>query len=218
MEQISVLLVDDHPLVREVMSDRLQREPGFSVLGAAASADAAVGMASEHRPDVVVMNIDMPGLNCFEAARRITSAQPAVRLIFLSAFVTDHYIAQALAVGALGYVTKAAPTETIIEAIRKVAANTAYFSHEVRTRLVIDFGKKRLSLKRARTKASQLTPREMHVLSYVARGLSGKEIARLMYVSEKTVESHRSNLMEKLAIHDRVKLTRFAIREGIVTV
>ena len=218
MEPIGILLVDDHPLVRDAMSACLQREPDFVVLGAVASADDAVVMASEHRPDVVVMNIDMPGLNCFEGARRITLAQPTVRLIFLSAFVTDHYIAQALAVGALGYVTKAAPTETIIKAIRKVAANTAYFSDDVRTRLVIDSGKTCLSLKRARTKVSLLTQREMQILGYVARGLAGKEIARLMCISVKTVESHRTHLMDKLTIHDRVKLTRFAIREGIVTV
>ncbi len=80
MEPIGILLVDDHPLVRDAMSARLQREPGLSVLGTAASADDAVAMASEHRPDVIVMNIDMPGLNCFEGARRITSAQPTVRL------------------------------------------------------------------------------------------------------------------------------------------
>lgn len=218
MEQIGILLVDDHAFVRDALSVCLQQEPGFTLLGAVASADDAVGMASKHRPDVVVMDIDMPGLNCFEGARRITSVQPTVRLLFLSAFITDHYIAQALAVGALGYVTKAVPIETIIAAIRKVAANTAYFSDEVCTRLIIDFGKKRLSLNHARTKASLLTQREMHVLAYVARGLSGKEIARLMCISKKTEENHRTNLMKKLAIHDRVELTRFAIREGIVAV
>lgn len=217
MAHVRILIVDDHALVRDALGNRMQREPGFTVVGTAATADEAVGLASEHCPDVIVMNIDMPGLNCFDGARRITSAQPDVRLIFLSAYVTDNYIAQALAVGALGYLTKAEPTETIIAAIRDVAANKAYFSDEVRARIVVDSGETRLSLKGARTKASVLTPRETQILGYVARGLSTKKIARLLYVSERTVDNHRTNLMNKLAIHDRVDLTRFAIREGIAT-
>lgn len=218
MEQIGILLVDDHPLVRDAMSERLRRESGLAILGAAASADEAVRMASELRPDVVVMDIEMPGLDCFEGARKIMSAQPSVRLIFLSALMTDNYIAQALAAGALGYLTKTEPIETIIAAIRDVARNKAYFSDEVRDRIVIESGMRRPSLKLGRIRASMLTPRETTVVAYVARGLSGKEIARLMCISVKTVENHRTNIMTKLAIHDRVKLTRFAIREGIVTV
>ena len=121
-----------------------------------------------------------------------------------------------MAVGALGYLTKAAPIETIITAIRKVAANTAYFSEEVRTRLIIGSGKESLSLRRAKTKASQLNHRETQVVGYVARGLSGKENAKLMCPRVRTVENHRTNLMKKLDIHKVSGLVRFAIRSGLV--
>ncbi|MCG3130105.1 MAG: Oxygen regulatory protein NreC [Phycisphaerae bacterium] len=214
MNPIRVLVADDHTLVKSMLAERLQREPDIKVVATAGRADEAFDLVLAHSPDVVVMDIDMPGLICFDAARRMLASRPNTRILFLSAFTHDHYIEQALAVGALGYITKTEPADTIISAVRNVANNLSHFSDAVRERIVQ--GPSGLSLaSRPQTRASQLTPREIEVVRYIARGLSKKEIAQLMNLSIKTVDKHTCNLMDKLDIHDRVELARFAIREGL---
>ncbi|MHC4342715.1 MAG: response regulator, partial [Planctomycetota bacterium] len=207
-------MVDDHALVRETLSERLGREEAFEVVGAASTADEGIRLARDHRPDVILMDIEMPGMVSFDAAREILTAQPDVRIIFLSAYLHDRYIEDALKVGALGYLTKADPPERVVEAIHEVAANRAFFSEGVRDRIVFEANRPKL-VGKGYSRASTLTPRELEVLRYVARGLSKKEIAGLLHVTVKTVEKHSDNLMRKLDIHDRVELARFAIREGL---
>ena len=213
-QRISLLLVDDHALIREMLGDRLAGEPGMSVVGAASNADDAVTDAVTLKPDIILMDIDMPGLLCFDAARMIQTQCPDTRIIFLSAFFHDRYVEQALAVKAAGYVTKSESPELVIQAIRAVANGGSYFSPQVQARIVVDSDGTRLAQKR-RTRASTLSPRELEVLRYVARGLSQKEVAEIMHLSAKTVHCHCANLMTKLDIHDRVELARFAIREGL---
>ena len=213
-QNVRILLVDDHALVRDMLQQRLETESFFEVVGTGSSAEEGMQLALELRPDVILMDIDMPGLTCFEAARRILAALSDVRIIFLSAYTHDHYIEEALSVGALGYLTKGDPPEKIVEAIREVIESRACFSQEVQDRIVIDAGRARLK-PRAKTRASTLTPREVEVLRYIAKGYTKKQIAPLLHVSVKTVEKHSGNLMHKLAIHDRVSLARFAIREGL---
>ena len=215
MTSVRILLVDDHALMREMLSVHLAQEPSFDIVGTAANAGEAIELAIERRPNVVVMDIDMPGLSCFDAARRIAAAQPEVRFVFLSAYTHDRYIEQALAVGALGYVAKTEPPDKIVAAIRAVADKKAYFSEEVQARIVLDADRPRLA-PRGKSRMSTLTPRELEVLQYVSRGLAKKEIAGMMNISLKTVEKHSDNLMRKLSVHDRVELTRLAIREGLV--
>lgn len=214
-ENIKVMLVDDHALVRGALAERLGREAGLFVVGCADDAENALHMAAETRPDVIVMDIDMPGLSCFDAARQISEALPRAALIFLSAFCNDRYIGQALQVRARGYLTKGEPPESLIAAIREVAAGGAYYSPEVQSRIVITGSGVSLA-SRPVSRASTLTPRELEVLQYLARGLRKKDIAGAMKLSVKTIERHSENLMTKLAIHDRVELTLFAIREGLV--
>ncbi len=214
MNPIRILVVDDHALVRSMLADRLNREPGLEVAGAASTADEAFDLVLKTSPDVVLMDIDMPGLICFDAARRMTAARPSTRILFLSAFTHDHYIEQALSVGALGYITKTEPPDVIVSAIRKVSENISYFSEAVRSRIVHDERGVRLAAP-PQTRASKLTSREVEVVRYLARGLSKKEIAHVMHLSIKTVDKHTCNLMDKLDIHDRVELARFAIREGL---
>jgi DNA-binding NarL/FixJ family response regulator len=212
--QIKVLIVDDHALVRQAVGQCLQNQRNIDVVGSAGDADEAIELALEHRPHIILMDIDMPGLNCFDAVRRITSMAPHVKVIFLSAFSHDRYIEQALSVRANGYLSKHETTEKIVEAIREVAAGRAYFSEQVRSRLVIDADGVHLQSASA-TRASTLSPRELEVLRYVAAGLSKKEIASTMHISVKTVENHTASVMTKLEIHDRVGLARYAIREGL---
>ncbi|MGB2985201.1 MAG: response regulator transcription factor [Phycisphaerae bacterium] len=196
------------------LAERLQREPGLAVVGTASTADEAIDKAIECHPDVVLMDIDMPGLICFDAARRITALQPDARIIFLSAFLHDHYIDQALRAKARGYLTKREPPETVVAAILEVASGGAYFSEEIRSRIVVETGGTKLA-ERSASLISILTTRETETLRYIAKGLAKKEIAATMGVSVKTVDRHATNLMSKLDIHDRVELARFAIREGI---
>lgn len=212
---LRILLVDDHALVRNMLAQRLEQDAEFTVVGTADNAEQGLAQAIEHQPQVVLMDIDMPGMICFEAAKKISQVLPDVRMIFLSAYTHDHYIDQALKVGAMGYLTKGEPPERVIEAIRDVWNNRAFFSDEVRQRIVLDANEARLAPDAKITRASTLTPREIEVLRYIARGLAKKEIAGVMHVSVKTVEKHTDNLMHKLDIHDRVDLARFAIREGL---
>jgi len=210
---VRILLVDDHHLLRDALAERLNRHPGFEVAGQAADGDEAVEVARDEQPDVVLLDIDMPGTFSFDAARRIRDELPRTHIVFLSAFSTDGFIEQALAVGARGYLTKTEPPDRMIEAIAEVMSGGVYFSRAVKERLIIDHDGVSLS---GVTRSSLLTRRELEVLRYVARGWTKKQIAKSMAIAVKTVENHVRNLMEKLGLHDRVMLARFAIREGVV--
>ena len=211
---VRIVVADDHALVRGALAERLRREPEFEVVGTAGTADEAIELAMQLQPHVVLMDIDMPGLICFDAARTMMTTSPEVRVIFLSAFIHDWYIEQALAVKARGYITKREPPERVVSAIREVAAGGAFFSDEVRSRLVVDSSGAKLA-EESKSRASTLTSREVEVLRYIAKGLSKKEVAQTMHLSVKTIDRHCANLMQKLDIHDRVELARFAIREGL---
>lgn len=217
MKEISVLLVDDHALVRDSLANWLRAEEGITVVGEVGTADEAVAMAIQHQPDIVLMDIDMPGLLSFEAARIIRMRSERTRIVFLSAFSSDRYIEDALVAEAAGYITKTQPPEAVVKAVRSVAAGGVYFSPEIQRRIVVDSGGARLG-REGKTRVSALTPRELEVLRYLARGLSKKQIAGTMHLSVKTVDNHSASLMAKLDIHDRVELARFAIREGLAEV
>jgi DNA-binding NarL/FixJ family response regulator len=213
-ESIKVLLADDHTLLRRAVGRVLHETPSIAVVAEVGNADDAIAAALRYQPNVVVLDIDMPGIASFDAARTITARVPNARILFLSAFTHDRYIEAALAAGALGYLSKNEPPEKVVEAIRAVAVGQCYFSPEVQSRLVIDSDG--VHLGQSTSRASLLTNREMEVLRYIARGLSKKEIAKTMHLSVKTVENHSASIMSRLDIHDRVELTRFAIREGLI--
>jgi len=211
---VSVLLIDDHALLRETLRERLSREDDLRVVATADDAGEGIKLAAAHRPDVVLMDIDMPGQSCFEAANQIKRSQPGVSIIFLSAFFHDRYIESALAAQASGYITKDEHPDIIVRALRSAAEDVAYFSPKVQERLVIGEGGVKLA-GAGKSRGSLLTQRELQVLRHLARGLPKKEVAQVMHVSVKTVSRHTENLMEKLDIHDRVELARYAIREGL---
>jgi DNA-binding NarL/FixJ family response regulator len=212
LKVLKILLVDDHASYRELLFERLRGEIDLDVVGMAKDGDEALALAKGEQPDLIVFDVDMPGLNCFDAARRIRSHLSDVRLMFLSAFAYDHYIEQALSVGALAYLTKSESADRIVDAIRNAAQDRSTFSPEVRERIILDAKGAHLL---ETSKASVLTQREKEVLGYIARGLSKKEIASVMKVGVKTVEKHAENLMSKLGIHDRVELALYAVREGL---
>lgn len=215
--RISILLADDHAMVRQLLGKRLEAELDMFVAAAVGNADEAITEAIRLKPDIILMDIDMPGLSCFEAARTIRAQCPDTRIIFLSAFYHDRYIEQAMVVQAWGYITKSEPEDSVVKAIRKVSADVAYFSPEVKARIVVDSRGARFA-RQARSRVSILTEREMEVLRYLARGMAKKEIAHTMHISVNTVNRHTTSLMSKLDIHDRVELARYAIREGLADV
>jgi len=211
---IRVLVVDDHALVRCAIAEQLQHESDLTVVACARNGEEAILLAREHAPDVVVLDIDMPGMVGFDAARMIKEERPATQIVFLTAFLHDRYIEQALQVKAMGYVTKREAISTLVHAIREVAAGGAYFSPDVQARMVIDGDNVTLP-DHSRSRLSTLTSREIEILRYIAQGLPKKDIAGALQLSPKTVDRHTENLMHKLDLHDRVELTRFAIREGL---
>lgn len=213
---ITVLVSDDHPLLREMLCRRLNEEPGIEVVACTASADEAIVKVESLKPDIAIMDIEMPGLSAFEAARQMRHTSPSTKIIYLSAFVQDGYIQNALEAQASGYLTKSEEPDEVVQAVRSVANGFTSFSPEVRSRLVLDGDGVRLH-NQVYTRAHLLTKRELEILGYLARGMAKKEVARILSISVKTVGSHTTHIMEKLDIHDRVELARFAVREGLVT-
>jgi len=212
---IGVVLADDQALVRDMLAVRLGRESDLRVLGAVADAAAAVAAVRQEGVQVVVLDIDMPGLSPFDATRQIHQGSPGVRVLFLSGFVSDRHVERVLEVEAAGFVSKTEPPEAVVSAVRAVARGGVYFSPEVRARLVVDRDGVRLG-RPGGARLSLLTPRELEMLGYLGRGYSRKKMATLAGISVKTVEQHCSHLSDKLGLHDRVDLARFAIREGLV--
>jgi DNA-binding NarL/FixJ family response regulator len=211
---ITVLLADDHVMVRECLARCLAAAPDLRVVGEVGRAEDALDAARRLQPSIVLLDIDMPGLSAFDAARQIKLVSPGTRVVVLSAFFHDRYIQQALEAGASGYVTKSEPMERIVRAVRDVAAGVAYYSPDVQARLVI--GTAGVSLRdQAQTRAMSLSARELEVLRYAARDMSYKEIAGCMHLACRTIDHHVARIMAKLDIHGRVNLARFAVREGL---
>lgn len=212
---VTALLVDDQALVRDVLAARLGREEGIRLVGTAADADEAVGLANTLRPQIVIFDIDMPGLLSFAAARTIRARLPDVRFIFLSWLTDDRHVEEALAVQAAAYVAKEEPFAALVDAIYRVATGGTYFSPQVRRHLAVgDTGPTTLPAPRPRTAALSL--REREVLQYLSRGQSNREIADTMHVAARTVDAHVNRIMTKLGIHDRVGLVRLAMDERLV--
>jgi DNA-binding NarL/FixJ family response regulator len=210
-----IVLADDHAILREMLAEHLARELDFEVIAVTASAEAALEAALADAPEIVVLDIDMPGMSPFCVARRIRDELPATRVVFLSAYLRDSYLEQALEAHAAGYLVKDETPEAIVHGLRQVARGHTAFSAAVRARISVGGGLSILHDGPA-SRLALLTPRELETLRYLANGLSRKEIARTMEISHKTVEQHCEHLMHKLDIHDRVELARFAIREGVL--
>jgi DNA-binding NarL/FixJ family response regulator len=214
-DKTRIVLADDHAILREMLAQRLDLEPDFEIVAAVPDADQALAVVRAQPVDLLVLDIDMPGLSPFSAARQVREEHPSIRVVFLSAYLRDGYLAQVLAVEAAGYLVKEDAPDAIVDGLRRAARGRIAFSPAVRARLVAHQGG--VALAGAPTgRLALLTPRELEVLRYLASGLSRKELARTMEISAKTVEQHCDHLMQKLGIHDRVELARFAIREGLV--
>jgi DNA-binding NarL/FixJ family response regulator len=210
---IRVLLADDHALVRAGLRALLQSMPGVQVVAEANNGREALRLTEELRPDVVLMDIAMQEMNGLEAAARIAREQPATRVIMLSMHADEAYVVQALRAGASGYLLKNAGAAELEKAIKHVAQGETFLSPAV-SRQVSDYIRR---VGQEPTSLDRLSPRQREILQLIAEGNTTKKMAQVLEISAKTVETHRSQLMEQLDIHDVAGLVRYAIRMGLVT-
>lgn len=216
MKRITVLLAEDHAMVREGLRSLLAFDGEIEVVGEAATGRQAVDLAGALYPNVVVMDIAMPLLNGFEATRHIRRVAPATRVLVLSAYSDDEFIAHMAAVGASGYVMKRDTGRVLVEAIKEISNGRPYFSPSIARRPVAKEWKARAGGQTNEHRLSRLSPREAEVLQLVAEGAATKQIAAALGISVKTVEKHRHQVTKKLDIHDIAGLARHAIATGVV--
>jgi DNA-binding NarL/FixJ family response regulator len=214
INHIRIILADDHTLVRAGIRALLEKMPGVTVVAEAANGREVFELVKAHQPDVVLMDIAMPGLNGLEATARIVSELPATRVVLLSMHDNDEYVARALKAGAAGYLVKKAATSELATALERVMRKEIYLSKEINDR----FQKKPpLDLiANRKSPVEELTERQREILQLIAEGQNTKSIAEILKVSPKTIEYHRMKLMDRLNVHDIAGLVRFALRVGLV--
>jgi DNA-binding NarL/FixJ family response regulator len=216
MNTITVLLAEDHLLVREGFRSLLQHESDIEIVGEASTGREAVQLTRKLQPAVVVMDIAMPLLNGLEATRQIRKELPGTKVLILSAHSDDAYVDQVSALGAAGFLLKQASSHNLAEAIRTVQKGKKFFSAPISNRVRARSQKSQDPGGHRENNSNRLSSREVEVLQLIAEGMPNKQVAAELGVSFKTVDKHRQHLMAKLNIHDIAGLTRFAIAEGII--
>lgn len=216
MNKIRVVLADDHTILRTGLRSLLENPGNIEVIGEAEDGREAVKQVERMRPDVVLMDIAMPGLNGLEATRQIKHRFPGVKVLILTMHTTEEYIVQIFGAGASGYVVKRAAVAELVTAIQAVHQGDSFISPSISGTVIEGY------LKQARTGDKvewhdSLTEREREVLQLIAEGYSSREIAERLVITENTVRAHRANLMSKLSLHSTAELTQFAIRKGVIT-
>lgn len=216
MDKIRILLADDHTILRNGIRAILEDEPGMLVVGEADDGRKAVSLACQLKPDIVVMDIAMPLLNGLEATRQIKHSCPEVKVVILTMHDNEEYIIQMLEAGAMGYILKDAAARELISALRTVHKGEAVLSPAI-TRIVIE-DYLRWGGIRPSDNNDELSPREREILQLIAEGYTSKQIAEMLVISIKTVQAHRNSLMQKLNLHNRGELIKYAIQKKIIEI
>jgi len=211
----TVLLVDDHPLFREGIRALLSAEPELEVVGEAADGEQAIELAGKLSPDIIVMDLVMPGMNGMQAAQRLHDQYPGIKVLILSMYDDDEYIRQILKAGASGYVLKRAASEDLLRAIREVRQGGSALHPTVAAKLIKDYVRRTKSAEPG-DPGSVLTARELEVLKLVAEGHTNQQIADRLGLGRKTIDTHRTNIMRKLDLHDVTALVKYALKRGLI--
>ena len=215
-QRIRVLLVDDHTLLRQALRIMLDGQDAVEIVGEATNGREALDAAERLRPDVVLMDMVMPGLNGIEATRQIVRHVPGCRVLILTAYLEDERLLEALRSGAAGYVVKRSDLEELLLAIQSVHRGNTYFSADVSAEIAVNEVMMQAKQPEAKAGYDLLTGREREVLQLIAEGLSNQRIADELYISVKTVEAHKAHIMSKLHARNRTDLIRYAIKRGLV--
>jgi DNA-binding NarL/FixJ family response regulator len=213
---ISVLLADDQALVRAGFRLIVELEPGMKVVGEAEDGRQALELARELRPDVVLMDIRMPGLDGIEATRRLGEAGNNARVLVLTTFDLDEYVYEAMRAGASGFLLKDVPREQLVAGIRVVAGGDSLLAPAITRRLIEQFLRRPPPGAAVPPRLEELSDRELEVLRHLARGMSNAEIAKTLYVGDATVKTHVAHILQKLDVRDRVQAVVFAYEAGLV--
>jgi two-component system response regulator NreC len=210
----TILLADDHTMVRQGLRALLEEESGFTVVGEAKDGPETIALTESLRPDVLVVDLMMPGVGGLEVMRQVGRKVPSVRFVVLSMYANEAYVVEALRSGAMGYVLKDTGAEELVRAIRHVAQGGRYLSPPLSEKSLEAY------LERVRGGGAEeaLTPREREVLQLCAEGRSNAEIAERLFISPRTAETHRANLMRKLGLHSQAELIHYAFQSGLVPV
>ena len=216
MPKIRLLLVDDHEIVRAGLRMLFMSEDDLQIVAEAGSAEEALELMQEIEPDVILMDVALPGISGIEATRRIKEANPSVAILALTMHEDEQYFFEMLNAGASGYIPKRAAPDDLVSAIRVVSQGNVFLYPSLAKLLVNDFLQRSESGPEGR--AEILTPREREVLTHIAEGNTNREIAEALVISYKTVDRHRENIMRKLNLHSRVELVKYAIEKGLITV
>jgi DNA-binding NarL/FixJ family response regulator len=208
---LHILIADDHGIVRSGIRMLIDRQQGMHVVAEAEDGIQAVELAQATRPDVAILDVSMPRMTGIQAAGEISRRKPDVRLLMLSMYDSEQYLFEALKAGASGYVLKSGADEDIVDAVRATMRGESFLYPDAVNALVRDYVERG-----DEGPPDILTPRELEVLKLIAEANTSKDIAEQLVISVKTVERHRSNILEKLGLRDRVELTRYAIRRGLI--
>ncbi len=213
---IKVLIVDDQALVRAGFRMILEAQPDLEVVGEAGDGSAAIEAVRTLRPDVVLMDIRMPGIDGIEATRRLTEAGAQSRIVILTTYDLDEYVFDALAAGASGFLLKHVPPEELVRGVRVAASGEALLAPSITKRLIEEFARHRAPVRASGTDLKTLTDRELEVLRLLGRGLSNPEIAKALQVGEATVKTHVAHVLDKLELRDRVQAVILAYEIGLI--
>jgi len=210
-----VLVAEDHAIVREGIRRLLSAEPDIEVVGEAGDGQVAVDLARSLRPDIVCLDVSMPRVNGVEATRQIKSLMPEVGIVILTMHEDEAYFYELVKAGASGYVLKRASARDLVDAVRAVASGHTFLHPVIARRLVTEY-ESQAAKADDRARFDGLTERERQVVRLIANGKTNREIAEILNISVKTVETHRTHIMEKLDLHDRAHLVRYAVRKGLI--